>query len=101
MAARRKDDEPISRTRFRTDRMVQDGGHWFFLTREGSTEGPFTSLADAVEQLGIYITLALNEMLPQRTGVELKLDSLEQTRAREAANPSFQCWSRNGVRKSA
>jgi hypothetical protein len=71
MAARRKDDEPISRTRFRTDRMMQDGGRWFFLTREKTVEGPFDTREDAVEQLGVYIRLALNDMLPQRSSLAL------------------------------
>jgi len=67
MAARRKDDEPISRTRFRSDRMVRDGVHWFFLTREKTIEGPFDCRADAVDQLEVYIRLAVNDMLPQNT----------------------------------
>ena len=64
MAPRRKDDDPISRTRFRTDRMVQDGGRWFFLTREKTIEGPFDCRADAIDQLEVYIRLARNDMLP-------------------------------------
>ena len=63
MAARRKDDDPVSRTRFRTDRIVQDGGRWFFLTREKTVEGPFNCRADAIDQLEVYIELAANGML--------------------------------------
>lgn len=63
MAARRKDDDPISRTRFRTDRMVEDGGRWYFLTREKTIEGPFDCRADAIDQLEVYINLAVNGML--------------------------------------
>ncbi len=72
MAARRKDDEPISRTRFRTDRMVQDNGCWFFLTREKTVEGPFDCRADAVDQLEVYIGLAVNDMLPQKSTYALQ-----------------------------
>jgi len=63
MAARRKDDDSVSRTRFRTDRMMQDGGRWFFLTREKTIEGPFNCRADAIDQLEVYIKLAINGML--------------------------------------
>ena len=63
MATRRKDDDSVSRTRFRTDRIVQDGGRWFFLTREKTIEGPFNCRADAIDQLEIYIKLAVNGML--------------------------------------
>ena len=62
MAARRKDDDSASRTWFRTDRMVQDGGRWFFLTREKTIEGPFNCRADAIDQLEVYIKLAGNGM---------------------------------------
>ncbi len=54
---------PVSRTRFRTDRMVEDGGRWFFLTREKTIEGPFDCRADAIDQLEVYIQLAVNGML--------------------------------------
>ena len=63
MAARRKNDDRISRTRFRTDRMVEDGGRWYFLTREKTIEGPFDCRADAIDQLEVYIKLAVNDML--------------------------------------
>jgi hypothetical protein len=66
MAVRRKDDDPISRTRFRTDRMMENGGSWFFLTREGTVEGPFECREDANDQLEVYIRLAINGMLPHQ-----------------------------------
>jgi len=43
--------------------MVEDGGRWFFLTREKTIEGPFDCRADAIEQLEVYIQLAVNGML--------------------------------------
>jgi len=72
MAPRRKDDDPISRTRFRTDRMVQDGGRWFFLTRERTIEGPFDCRADAIDQLEVYIKLAMNGMLVHHSAYSLR-----------------------------
>ncbi len=65
MATRRKDDPPMSRSRYRTDRMVCDGGQWFFFTREKTVEGPFECREDAVEHLEVYIRLAANDMLHQ------------------------------------
>jgi hypothetical protein len=64
MSARRKTDSPMGRSWFRTERVVQNGGLWFFLTREGTTEGPFSCRTDALNQLEVYIRLAENEMLP-------------------------------------
>lgn len=71
MVARRKDDPPVSRTRFRTDRLVADGGKWFFLTREGSVEGPFDSREDAEEQLEVYIRLMGSGVLPTNSNHDL------------------------------
>ena len=71
MSARRKDDAPESRSRFRTDRMVQDGGKWFFLTREGTVEGPFSCRADAVDQLERYIRMANFDMLQEGSTLSL------------------------------
>ena len=72
MAPRRKDDDPVSRTRFRTERMVEDGGRWFFLTREKTIEGPFDCRADAIDQLEVYIKLAVNGMLVQPSAYSLR-----------------------------
>jgi hypothetical protein len=71
MAARRKDDEPLSRTRFRTDRVVHDNGKWYFLTREGSVEGPFECERDANEHLETYIRVAKSGLLPQDSTLAL------------------------------
>lgn len=71
MVARRKDDPPVSRTRFRTERILQDGGKWFFLTREGSIEGPFDCQDEAVEQLEVYIRLMNSGMFTQTMPLEL------------------------------
>ena len=103
MAARRKDDAPISRTRFRTERLLQDGGCWFFLTREGTVEGPFGCRADAVEQLANYLALVQSGMLPEGAGaeLELKLDPMAQNRTRERSGLNFHCWSRDAGLKSA
>ena len=71
-AIRRKDDPPAGRTRYRTERVVEDRGSWYFLTREGSVEGPFECRADALEQLDVYKKLIDMGLLP--TGGEVALE---------------------------
>ncbi len=72
MGTRRKTDAPISRSWFRTDRIVQDGGKWFFTTREGAIEGPFDSRMDAVQQLEVYVRLAQHDMLSEADALARK-----------------------------
>ena len=71
MAARRKDDGPMSRTRFRTDRIINDNGKWYFLTREGSVEGPFECQADANDHLAVYIRVAQSGLLERECTLAL------------------------------
>ncbi len=71
MAARRKDDEPMSRTRFRTDRVVHDNGKWYFLTREGSVEGPFECEGEAAEHLEMYVRVVQSGLLPKDCNLAL------------------------------
>ena len=47
--------EPEQR-HFRSDRVFQAEGGWYCLTREGGALGPFTSQADASEELEAYVT---------------------------------------------
>lgn len=65
MTTRRKDDDPTSRTRYRTDRVVNDNGKWYFLTREGKVEGPFECQADALEHLEIYVRVAQSGLIAE------------------------------------
>ena len=72
MAIRRKDDDPNGRSRFRTDRLLEDGGNWYFLTREGTVAGPFECKVDAAEQLEVYIRLAVNDLLLEKSELALE-----------------------------
>jgi hypothetical protein len=71
MASRRRDDAPAVRSRFRTDRVMKSDSEWYFLTREGTVEGPFRSKEDAAKHLEVYIRLAVSNMLSE--GAELTL----------------------------
>lgn len=53
---KRKSDS-VSRTRFRTDRMYEENGHWYFNTREGEMIGPFRDELEASSKLEVYIRL--------------------------------------------
>ncbi len=71
MSSRRSGDQLNSRARFRSERVVKDGHEWYFLTREGSVEGPFSCQIEAVQQLEVYIRLAINDMLHEGEGLTL------------------------------
>ncbi|MFK8049556.1 MAG: DUF6316 family protein [Halioglobus sp.] len=68
---RRQEDGPDSRSNFRTDRMFQSGGRWYFYTREGTTEGPFESQVDAQERLSLYIDVLESTLLSPDTELSL------------------------------
>ena len=53
MADKRKDDTHTY-NQFRRDRFVQDQCQWYFLTREGTVEGPYESKVQAMEHLDLY-----------------------------------------------
>jgi Domain of unknown function (DUF6316) len=53
MSRKRKDD-PLERIWFRTDRLLEDRGKWYFLTREATVQGPFDCRSDALERLETY-----------------------------------------------
>jgi hypothetical protein len=71
MSSRRIDDPLESRSRFRTERVVQDGNGWYFLTREGTIEGPFRTEVDAKDQLDMYVRMAIHNMLPEPSNLSL------------------------------
>ena len=71
MSSRRTGDPLNSRSRFRTERIVNDGGEWYFLTREGSVEGPFRSHEEAERRLETYISMATHNMLHEGEGLTL------------------------------
>ena len=60
---KRKTDKE-SRPHFRTNRMVEVGGLWYFNTREGDLVGPFRDELEAFTQLEVYLRLAEAGMLP-------------------------------------
>jgi len=67
VANRRREDDLKYRNWFRSDRMFEEGGRWFFFTREGTIEGPCNSRGDAEAALEIY--LATLDVNPVPTGI--------------------------------
>jgi hypothetical protein len=55
--AHKRETDPKVKAWYRTDRMVEHGGKWFFHTRENTIEGPFNCEHDAQFQLETYISL--------------------------------------------
>lgn len=52
MGKREGDD---NKTFFNSDRFFNEGGKWFFTTREGQLMGPFVSRKDAEQELMLYL----------------------------------------------
>ena len=53
-----KDERP---SWFRSDRLRQEDGSWYFRTREGSVEGPYETRTNAESQLATYIQLKVTD----------------------------------------
>ena len=51
------DNEPIH---FQMNRLVQQNGEWFYMTREGEERGPFESRKEAEGDLILYIRDCFN-----------------------------------------
>ncbi len=52
-----RNGDSAPRNWFRTDRFFQSEGEWYFMTREGSVEGPFESRRDAANRLATYLAI--------------------------------------------
>ncbi len=52
---------------FRSDRMLHVNENWYFVTRENTQEGPFSSRNEAENELTLYIRHA-NEPFYERAG---------------------------------
>ena len=50
----RNDDKDVT-TWFRSERFITSGGRWFFITREGTQEGPYNSQKEAAQGVILYI----------------------------------------------
>jgi len=67
---RRGEQKPY--TRFRPDRFMQDKGKWYFDTREGTTEGPYGTRAEAELRLKDHIKIMRSGFFPPNSGLALE-----------------------------
>ena len=70
---RRGDTE--AQTRFRPSRLFKDGGQWYFLTREGTMEGPFERRSESENRLKQYVSIMRSGFMPSES--ELKIEPLD------------------------
>ena len=61
-----KRDGDDNKTFFNSDRFFNEGGKWFFSTREGQLKGTFDSRKDAEQELMLYLR-SLEERLEALT----------------------------------
>lgn len=78
MAAKRKDD-PRCRPVYRTDRIVEENGQWYFYTREGTLQGPFEDRQDAELQVEAYIRVMNSGLLPEPGDVTFSASGLKRS----------------------
>lgn len=71
MARKRKSDPPGARTRYRTNRFVEDGKNWYFFTREGTVEGPFKDELKASDGLQVYLRVLNMKLLTADSSLAL------------------------------
>ena len=56
----RETDDDNEKVHFQMDRIAQQNGVWFYMTREGVQRGPFESREDAEDDLSEYIRHSRN-----------------------------------------
>ena len=65
MPSTRKDDtENHEERRFRSSRFFHSLDQWYFLTREGTVEGPYSDRNQAETNLATYLTEMAGELHP-------------------------------------
>lgn len=55
--SKQRNEDSGKKSFFRTERMIQHDGQWFFSTREGTMQGPFDSREVARKELDEYIEI--------------------------------------------
>ena len=61
IAKRANDMQPVHC--FRTERLYQTGQKWYFMTREGTEEGPFDARSEALLRLELYLSVMNSGLL--------------------------------------
>jgi len=71
----RRDTDSELRSWFRSGRFFQEGGKWYFNTREETLEGPFEERTEAEDRLKEYINIMNSGFMPRES--KLALEPLE------------------------
>jgi hypothetical protein len=71
MLEERKNESKGS-TPFRSERLVEEGGKWFFYTREGTLEGPCHDMIEVQSRLDKYISVMNSGWLPEDSSLSLE-----------------------------
>ena len=59
-------------TKFRSDRFFNESGQWYYLTREGTCEGPFQTHTEAELNLETYIKVVGSGLLGEAASLTLE-----------------------------
>ena len=78
MARKRVEDFGRQSTWYRSDRMIEQDGKWYFQTREGNIEGPYNTRLEAANALDVFIQAKSLGLLSSES--ELSLTPLEGCR---------------------
>lgn len=70
MTVRRENDQGAT-SYYRSDRFFEEGGSWFFATREGTIEGPFVDKYEAEDQLNKYVKISRLGLISAESGLAL------------------------------
>jgi hypothetical protein len=68
----KRNEDRVAQSRFRSDRMFQDGDSWFFFTRECTIEGPFPGRIEATNQLDLYLKAMNSGLIDPESDLSLK-----------------------------
>jgi hypothetical protein len=71
MVAKRKTDYR-THPHFRSERFVEEGGGWFFYTREGTMEGPCEDMIEASIRLEKYLSVLESGFLSESGELSLQ-----------------------------
>jgi hypothetical protein len=71
MSDKRIEDFGKQRTWYRSDRMMEQNGQWYYLTREGTIEGPYDTRLKAVGALEAFIEAKALGLLSQADELSL------------------------------
>ncbi|MCB1842850.1 MAG: hypothetical protein KDI09_07800 [Halioglobus sp.] len=71
MNTRRRNDPAKGGSHYRSERLQQDGGRWYFSTREGTLEGPYSDRLSAREAMERYVTIMNLQLIEPESKLSL------------------------------